>query len=70
MTGLEVLQSVQFAGKKGKRFAIISIDDWESLIAWLETIEDSQVVRESYAKLAKAKGNREKAGWLKRQHVR
>jgi hypothetical protein len=32
MTGLEALQSVQFVTKKGKRFAIVRADDWESLI--------------------------------------
>lgn len=40
MSGLEVLQSVQFITSKGKRFAVLSADDWEILIEWLETIED------------------------------
>lgn len=40
MTGLDLLQSVQFVETKGKRFAILSVEDWEALIEWLETLED------------------------------
>ena len=43
MSGLEVLQSVQFVTMKGKRFALLSADDWETLIEWLETLEDIQI---------------------------
>jgi hypothetical protein len=70
MSGLDALQSVQFVSKKGKRFAVLSADDWESLIEWLETLEDAQIARQAFAELKKAKGNRAKAGWLKWDSVR
>jgi hypothetical protein len=64
MSGLDALQSVQFVGKKGKRFAVLNADDWESLIEWLETLEDSQIARQAIAELKIAKGSRRRAGWL------
>lgn len=64
MTGLEVLQSVQFATVKGKRLAILSADDWEALIEWLETLEDERVAKKALAELKAAGHNRRKAGWL------
>ena len=64
MTGLDALQSVQFVTNKGKRLAILSAEDWESLIEWLETLEDAQIAREALAELKAAKGNRRRAGWL------
>jgi hypothetical protein len=70
MSGLEALQSVQFVTKKGKRLAVLTADDWESLIDWLETLEDAQTVRSAYAQLARAKGNRKRAGWEKWTDVR
>jgi hypothetical protein len=65
MTGLEILQSVQYISAKGKRFAVINADDWEALIEWLETLEDQQIARQAFTELKMAKGNREQAGWLK-----
>ncbi len=70
MSGPDALQSVQFVTKKGKRFAVLSADDWEALIEWLETVEDVQIAREAFAELKKAKGNRAKAGWRKWEEVR
>jgi hypothetical protein len=64
MSGLEALQSVQFVTVKGKRLAILSADDWESLIEWLETLEDIQIARQAFAELKAAGGDRKKAGWL------
>jgi len=64
MSGLEALQSVQFATIKGKRLAIVSAEDWEALIEWLETLEDTQVARQALAELRAAGGDRKKAGWL------
>ena len=64
MTGLEALQSVQFVSRKGKRLAVLSAEDWEALIEWLETLEDSQIARQAFAELKAAKGNRRRAGWL------
>ena len=64
MTGLDALQSVQFVMVKGKRFAILSADDWEALIDLLETLEDVQIARQAFAKLKAAGGDRTRAGWL------
>ncbi|MBM4041285.1 MAG: hypothetical protein FJ290_22510 [Planctomycetes bacterium] len=64
MSGLEALQCVQFATIKGRRFAIVSAEDWEALIEWLETLEDAQIAREALAELSAAGGDRKKAGWL------
>lgn len=63
MTGLEALQSVQFVTVNGKRLAVLSAEDWEALIEWLETVEDLALVRDAYTELAAAGGDREQAGW-------
>ena len=55
MTGLDALQSVQFLTKKGKRLALLSAEDWECLIEWLETIEDVQIARQAFTNLKAAK---------------
>ncbi len=65
MSGLDALQSVQFVTKKGQRLAVLTADDWESLIEWLETLEDAQIARQAWAQLKAAKGSRRRAGWLK-----
>ena len=65
MTGLEALQSVQFVTKNGKRLAVVTAEQWETLIEWLETLEDAHIVRRALAELKAAKGSRRKAGWLK-----
>lgn len=64
MTALEPLQSVQFVTMKGKRFALVSAEDWEALIEWLETLEDVDVAKQAMAELKAAGGDRDKAGWL------
>ena len=69
MSGLEALQTVQFVTAKGKRFAILSVDDWEALIEWLETVEDVQIAREAFAELKAAGGDRQGAGWLEWKSV-
>ena len=63
MTGLEALQGVQFVTAKGKRFAVLSADDWEALIEWLETVEDLGAARQAIAALKAAGGDRKQAGW-------
>jgi hypothetical protein len=63
MTGPEALQSVQFVTINRKRFAVLSADDWETLIEWLETLEDVQIARQAFAELKAAKGSRRPAGW-------
>jgi PHD/YefM family antitoxin component YafN of YafNO toxin-antitoxin module len=64
MTGIDALQSVQFVTKRGKRLAVLSADDWESLIEWLETLEDVQIAKNAFADLKRAKGSRRRAGWV------
>jgi len=64
MTGTQALQSVQFVTVKGKRLAVISIEDWEAMIEWLETVEDVQVARQAFEHLKATGGDRKKAGWL------
>lgn len=66
MTGLETLQSVQFVTVKGQRLVVIDLNDWEALIDWLETLEDIEIAKQAFAELKKFKGDREKAGWLKK----
>jgi hypothetical protein len=70
MTGLEVLQSVQYVNVKGERFAVVSMDGWEALPEWLETLEDVQIAREASAELEAFGGDRDRAGWLLWNDVR
>jgi len=69
MTGLELLQSVQFVTVKGKRLAVLNAEDWEALIEWLETVEDIQIAHKAFAELKEAGGDRKKAGWLEWDEV-
>jgi hypothetical protein len=70
MTALDALQSVQFVTKNGQRLAVLRAEDWENLMEWLETVEDANVVRQAYAELKAAKGNRKRAGWHKWDDVK
>jgi hypothetical protein len=70
MSALEAVQTVQFVTVRNKRFAVIDAEEWEALIAWLETLEDLQIFKDAYAELAAAGNNREKAGWLRWEDVR
>jgi hypothetical protein len=65
MSGIDALQSVQFITKNGRRFAVVSAEEWETLVEWLESLEDIQVARQAFAELKAAKGNRRKARWRK-----
>jgi hypothetical protein len=69
MSAMQALQSVQFINAKGKRFAIISADEWDALVEWLVTLEDLEIVRKAFADLKDAGGNRKKAGWMKWEDV-
>jgi PHD/YefM family antitoxin component YafN of YafNO toxin-antitoxin module len=62
MSGAEALQSVQFVTVKGKRLAVLSAEDWEALVEWIETLEDVQTAQKAFADLVAA-GDRKKAGW-------
>jgi hypothetical protein len=64
MTGLTALQSVQFVNVKGKRLAVLSAEDWETLIEWLENFEDQQIVQQALTDLKVSGGDRKVAGWL------
>jgi len=70
MTALEALESVQYVTVKGKRLAIVSADDWEAMIEWLETLEDVELAKEAFAQLKAAGGDREQAGWRKWDDVK
>ncbi|HOQ97834.1 MAG TPA: hypothetical protein PLJ35_03325 [Anaerolineae bacterium] len=70
MAGLQSLQSVQFVTVKGRRMAVLSAEDWEALIDWLEEVEDLDIVRQARAELDAAQGDRKKAGWLDWEAVR
>ena len=63
MTGTQALQSVQFVTVKGKRLAVLTAEDWEALVEWLETLEDVQVAQQAFEHLKAAGGDRKKAGW-------
>jgi predicted DNA-binding protein len=64
MTGTQALQSVQFVTVKGKRLAVLSAEDWEALIEWLEDLEDVQVATDAFTRLKDTGGDRHNAGWL------
>ena len=70
MIGLEALQSVQYVTVKQERLAVINIQDWEALIEWLETLEDTQIARQAFAELQSFGGDRARAGWLRWNHVK
>ncbi len=65
MTGLEVLQSVEFLKIKGKQVAVLDVETWQALIEWLETLEDLQIAKQALNELKAAGGNRDRAAWLK-----
>lgn len=70
MTGLEALQSAQYVTAKNRRLVVIDANDWEALIEWLETVEDSQVSRQALTDLKAAGGDRRRAGWMPWNDVR
>ncbi|MEP6522624.1 hypothetical protein NDA07_12725 [Microcoleus vaginatus DQ-U2] len=45
MTGLEVLQSVEFLNLKGQQVAVLDVETWQPLIEGLETLEDLQITK-------------------------
>ena len=69
MTGLEVLQSVEFFKIKGKQVAVLDVATWQALIEWLETLEDLQIAKQALNELKAAGGNRARADWLKGDDV-
>ena len=70
MTGLEALESVQYVTAKGRRFAVVGIDEWEAMVEWLETLEDVHIAREAFDELGAFGGDRERASWLRWDEVK
>lgn len=70
MTGMEALQSVQFVTANGRRLAVLSADDWESLVQWLETLEDVNLAKEAQRALQAAGGDPSAAGWHRWEDVK
>ena len=70
MTGLEVLRSVQYVTVKERRFAVLDAEDWDTLLEWLETLEDVQAFQASQMQLDAAGGDPVRAGWLRWEDVR
>ena len=70
MTGLETLQTVQYVTVKGKRFAVLDLDDWEALIEWIETLEDVEIAKQASNELDAADGDRKQAGWLRWNEIK
>ncbi len=62
MTGLEALQAVQYVSIKDKHYAVIEADEWEALIEWLETLEDTAVFDQAMSDLKAAGGDPLAAG--------
>jgi hypothetical protein len=70
MTGLEALQSVQYVTVQGRRLAVVGLDEWETMVEWLENLEDIHIGVRAYDELKAAGGNRERAGWLKWDEIK
>ncbi len=70
MIALEALQSVQFVSVEDRRLAVLDAGDWETLIEWLEIMEDVQTAKEAFTQLEFAGGDRSRAGWLKWDDVK
>lgn len=47
----QILTSVQFTTVGGRRLAVLSAEDWESLIEWLEDYEDKQIIQAAHEHL-------------------
>ena len=70
MTGLEALQAVQFVTVRGRRLAVMDAEAWESLVEWLETLEDVSLAKEAQRALKAAGNDRQAAGWLRWDDVK
>ena len=70
MTGLEALQSVQYVTVNERRLAVMDLDDWEALIEWLETLEDTKIAEQALEELKASGGDRDRAGWLRWDEVK
>lgn len=61
MTGIAALQSVQFVTVNRQCLAVMRAEDWETLIEWLETVEDVAIAKAAFAELKAAGNDRGKA---------
>jgi hypothetical protein len=50
--------------------AVVGLDEWETMVEWLENLEDIQIGVQAYEELKAAGGNREQAGWLKWDEIK
>jgi hypothetical protein len=69
MTGLEALKSAQFITVKDQRLVVLSAEEWDALIEWLEDLDDAKIAKQALSELKAAKGDRKKAGWLEWSEV-
>lgn len=64
MTVTQLLKTAHFvvddAGER--KAAILDIDDWNRLVAWIEAISDVRVAEDALAELAAAGGDAGRAG--------
>lgn len=70
MSGLEILHSVQYVTVGDRRLAVVDAEDWESLIEWLETLEDIEAAQHALTELHAASGDRQRAGWVRWDDVK
>ena len=70
MTALEALQSVQYVTVDHKRLAVVDATDWETMLEWLETVEDVKIVSDALSELQSVEGDREALGWLRWDDIR
>lgn len=70
MTGLQALQAVQYIRVKNRRYVVMEAEEWETLLDWIETLEDLQVFRQAQRELEAADGDPVKAGWLRWDEIR
>jgi hypothetical protein len=69
MTGLEALKSAQFITVKDQRLVVLSEEEWNALIEWLEDLEDAKIAKQALSELKAANGDRKKAGWFEWSEV-
>ncbi len=55
---------------RGQRLAVLNAEDWESLVEWLETLEDVSLAKEAQRALKAAGDDRQAAGWLRWNDVK
>ncbi len=72
MTVTDVLKASHFlVDEAGHRTAaVLDIDDWNRLLAWIEAIIDTRLAESALAELASASGEPRQAGWLDWQSAR